>query len=281
MGMDIKLNKKKSAPSRNPFQNSMPYSKRFGYWAVVTDVNAEKNCVNVLTDMGEEILGVRVASTEWATYTKEPEGKQPELSGERHLPPVGTYVFCLMPTGCYEESFVLCSAFMKSEGAHEYFKQKGKESEWERIENSGWRYVTDYANGTKKITNTPNPDDATICVEINQEKEGEESAKVTVHGNSVTVTKDGIEIATDGKISISVEKDASVEIKGNADVKVTKDATIEAQNVSIKGSAKTEIHGGQVQIAGTVTPKGSGAFCGMPYCAYTGAPQSGDISLNA
>lgn len=228
--MNINIKNKKNAPSRTPFENSMPYNGRFGYWAVVTNVNSEKNCVDVVTDMGEEISGVRVASMEWATYKKEPEGKQPELSGERHLPPAGTYVFCLMPTGRYEESFVLCSAFMKSETFHEYFKQKDKESEWEKIENSGWRYTTDYESGTKKITNTPNPDDATITLELNQEKDGDEKVVLTIHGNVFTVTKDGVEKTSDGKETDSIDGDYSLEVGGNIKAKAKKSGTLEIGN---------------------------------------------------
>lgn len=59
------------------------------------------------------------------------------------------------------------------------------------------------------------------------------------------------------KAKIWIHNDGSMEIDG--DVKIT---------------------GETCEIAGTPTPSGSGAFCAMPYCAFTGAPQSGEISRN-
>ncbi len=103
--------------------------------------------------------------------------------------------------------------------------------------------------------------------------EGEEKATLTIHGNTITISKDGIKIET--------EKEVGLQIKGNAEIKVGKDAKIEAQNVTVKSSVKTEIKGGQVVLGGTVTPTGSGALCGIPSCLFTGAPHVGDTTLNA
>jgi hypothetical protein len=46
-------------------------------------------------------------------------------------------------------------------------------------------------------------------------------------------------------------------------------------------SQHTKLTGGQVEIGGTVAPNGQGALCGIPYCPYTGAPQTGAISSGA
>ena len=43
-------------------------------------------------------------------------------------------------------------------------------------------------------------------------------------------------------------------------------------------SNHTKLTGGNVEIGGSVAPSGQGALCGIPYCPYTGAPQTGKIS---
>lgn len=291
-GLRMNLRKKPVASGREEFGNSSPVDRRYGFWGTVTEVHPEDCTVHVRTDTGHIITGVRVASMEWATVYDE----DPKLSGERHLPPVDTFVFCMMPNGEMSSAFVLCSGFAKAESVHAYFKQKDKGDLWERIENSKWTYTTDYKTGTKTFKNRP--EDETVCLEIDQEDgEGEEKAVLTVHGTKLTIDKDGITLETDGKVSLTIDKDAELEVKGKATVKVEKDADIqvkgnaslkadgdakvEGKNVEVTASAKAQVKGAKVVIGGTVTPKGSGAFCGMPFCAFTGAPQSGDTSMGA
>lgn len=267
--MDIKLSKTHSAKKDFPFKNSTSLDTRFGFWGVVTEVHPEDCTVHVRTDTGIEIGGLRVAVFEWVTVVK-----NKHLTGERHLPPVDTYVFCLMPNGEYSSAFVLCSGFAYQEAIHGDFKKEGEDAAniLEKVENSGWHSTTDYRTGTKKFENKTDSK-PTITLEIDQESDGEEKAVLTVHENVITISKDGIKVETD--------KDIGIEVKGNVEVKTDKDAKIEAQNVTVKSSVKTEIKGGQVVIGGTVTPSGTGALCGLPSCLFTGAPHVGDTTLNA
>jgi hypothetical protein len=55
----------------------------------------------------------------------------------------------------------------------------------------------------------------------------------------------------------------------------------ETKSPSIKiDGTQVEITGGQLTVKGTVTPTGSGPFCGLPSCVITGAPHVGSIVLN-
>lgn len=275
--INIFMNKKQSAPQRRPFRTSTPFDHRNGFFGAVTEVHPETNTVHVVTDTGIELMNVEVASQQWVTYKK--DGK-PQLTGERNLPPVGTYVYCVMPNGTYDDCFVLCSMFSTA-SIHKDYMADDEDTANTRLcqENGGWLKTTDIRTGTKVIKNKP--ENETIKIEIDQESEGEEKATITIHGNVVTVSKDGIEIKTDGKVSFTADKDLELNVSGNATIKCDKDASIEAQNVTVKSSVKTEIKGGQVKLAGTVTPTGSGALCGLPSCLFTGAPHVGDTSLNA
>jgi hypothetical protein len=69
----------------------------------------------------------------------------------------------------------------------------------------------------------------------------------------------------EGTLNIECEQDVNITAKGNCTVK----------------STHTKLTGGNVEVGGSVTPSGQGALCGLPYCAYSGAPQTGKISSGA
>ncbi|MGL4981273.1 MAG: hypothetical protein ACRC4W_00185 [Treponemataceae bacterium] len=257
--MKIKLNitEKKNAQQRNGFDSA--YYDSIGFWGVVKEVHPESNTVHVRMRNGEILTKVRVASFEWVTVDK----KKGFLSGERHLPPVDTFVFCITPNKNNLDAFVLCSGFSLQESVHDDFKKKGDDGAnvWEKVENSGWKTTTDYRTGTKIIQNKK--EDGSIKIEVDQESENDEKLKITIHENEITITKDGIDIKTKKSINIKTEKDQE----------------IKAQNITIESSGKTEIKGSSIVIGGTVTPKGTGALCAIPVCPFSGAPHTGDTSM--
>ncbi len=206
--MVINIEKKKIAPDRKPFINSTPYDSQFGFWGVVTEVHPEDCTVHVRTNLGFELSGVKVASMEWVTVV---EGKH--LTGERHLPPIDTYVFCCMPNGEYSSAFVLCSGFTRQEAVHADFKIEGEDAAntHDKVENSGWEKITDYRTGTKTVKNKI--ENETINLNIDQESEGDEKVKISVHGTTIEITKDdGIKIDTDQKIELKSTKNGTLEV---------------------------------------------------------------------
>ena len=76
-----------------------------------------------------------------------------------------------------------------------------------------------------------------------------------------------VKLETPEEISIENEKSIKVEAKENVEVKATSKMKLEAQ--------ETELTGGIIKCNGTATPSGSGAFCAIPVCPFTGAPQCG------
>lgn len=99
--------------------------------------------------------------------------------------------------------------------------------------------------------------------------EGDDNVKVT------------IKIDEEGSITVNTEKDISVSAKGNASVVAEGDVTVEAKNNATVKSQNTKLTGGIVEIGGAVTPNGQGALCGIPYCVYSGAPQTGKQTQGA
>lgn len=239
----VRIIERNSAERRKEFRKETPYDNRFGFWGVVTEVHPEDCTVHVRMDTGHILSGVRVASLEWVTVS---QGKH--LTGERHMPPVDTYVFCLMPNGELSSAFVLCSGFTRSQAVHADFKKEGEDAAniHEKVENSGWVETTDYRTGTKKIQNrAENP---TVSIEVNQESAGDDKVTVSVNGTELTIDKDG-----------------TVDIK--------------AAKIITDTSNMTDLKGAVVRIGGSVTPNGRGALCGVPYCIFSGAPHSGDSAI--
>lgn len=102
-------------------------------------------------------------------------------------------------------------------------------------------------------------------------------------GEKILYARDGngevkakIHLKNDGSILVEGEKDAELQIKGNISITVDGNCDLNASQVTI--TANTKITGGNCEIGGTVSPTGQGAFCGIPFCAFTGAPQCGNIS---
>jgi hypothetical protein len=146
-----------------------------------------------------------------------------------------------------------------------------------------------YRSSGKMIDITP--DSVTIGIfDPETEYKDNERPETT---SSIVIDKDNNITITGANISITVED-------GNCDVKADKcnvsasDCTVEADNVNIKGVTKIEgdtidlkgvttidgnttIKGGMLQANGTAAPTGSGPFCGIPVCPFTGAPHVGNI----
>lgn len=85
------------------------------------------------------------------------------------------------------------------------------------------------------------------------------SKETTFHHNSGTQ----VLIKEDGSVELNVVADKTENIEGNHEVK----------------SPKVQITGGQLTVNGSVVPTTppTGPFCGLPFCLFTGAPQTGPI----
>ena len=84
------------------------------------------------------------------------------------------------------------------------------------------------------------------------------------------------------KAAISLLNDGKIEMVSPADFSLTgENVTVEGKKSLTLKSQTTELTGGTVKCKGTATPDGTGCFCGVPYCLYSGAPQTGTNVSNA
>lgn len=86
-----------------------------------------------------------------------------------------------------------------------------------------------------------------------------------------------------GKYVLDIAADGSINMTSQAAVSMSaQTGTVlqDAQSIQIN-SPETALTGGKVTINGSVSPTGQGAFCGMPFCAFSGAPHVGPTSEGA
>jgi len=136
----------------------------YAFTGMVTEVHPEDHTVHVRTKTGRVYSGLRVASLEWVTIDEEKDF----LSGQRRLPPVNTYVLCLMQTDDPNTAIVLCSLFGIQVAEHAAFKEDEEYAAHirKKITNSGWTFIEDNKTGTFKIYNKPTDLNPVIKCEI-------------------------------------------------------------------------------------------------------------------
>jgi hypothetical protein len=287
MALDVNYRRIKKLPGQSAMPRAGLYDDFcFGFFGMVAELHPEDNTVHVRTNSGLELSGLRVASLEWVTIDEE----KGFLSGERRLPPINTYVFCVMPTGDPASALVLCSAFGYQAADHTAFKEKSEDAKFikKQVDNAGWVRELDYRTGTRRIRN--HPKDETIKIEVDQEENGNEKVTITVHSSIFTVDKENgikveteknVDIAVKGNASLKVDGDLSAEAGGKANIKSTGAATVESSaDVSVKGQNVT------VEGAATVTLKSGDAGSWIPNCVITcpfgfghGGPAAGIVKL--
>jgi phage gp45-like len=251
---------------------------RYGCWGVVQSVNSKSISVDVYLDSGVFIAGVPVSSKEWVKETDD------YVTGERNLPPEGSRVFIMMPSGTMDSAFVLCSGFSIYETPHvDAFMAKDdsdkekKDPVRQRVLPGNWKTEYNHDNGTVKAVS---PDEKTSILLDYEPSDPElhlslfEKTKIdAVSGKDMKITCfDTVVTIKDGEITINVPKSA-VKVDGDATIEVSGNASLKATKTTVNGNV--EVTGGKFTMKGTVPPTGSGPLCAIPVCPFSGAPHSG------
>jgi hypothetical protein len=93
--------------------------------------------------------------------------------------------------------------------------------------------------------------------------------------SKIAMLNDGsIHTKTTGDKNEAVDGDYTLAGKKNVTSEAAKKNTVKGADVEVNGN--TRITGGSLECKGTASPTGSGCWCAMPFCAFTGAPQTGD-----
>ena len=120
----------------------------------------------------------------------------------------------------------------------------------------------------------------TITWEVNNPSYAsiDSTGKITINGKaklSVAVTGT-VNIQSSGAMTVTSSGTLDMSSTGAMKVKSSGALDIESTGAaSIKGNLT--IKGGSLTATGTASPSGSGPFCGLPACLFTGAPHVGSI----
>ncbi len=189
---------------------------RTGFWAYVTAVHSDSLTVDLENFNGFKFHYVPVACREWV-------GKDGG-KGERNLPPVGSRVFVMMPTGTIQGGFVLCSGFSFNSVNEQADFRAAKDEDIEKfnsskkiISNSGWTYEENLENGNISLVNGTQE----IMIEAvnadDNEKNVKKNLKITAFGSSFSFDDEGFLFAekNGNKISFDSNGAAVADKNGN------------------------------------------------------------------
>jgi hypothetical protein len=294
-----------------------PFDKRFGEWGKVEILHSDDNTVDIYLDSGTHLKRVPVASKEWVVYGEDAEkdynsGERdlPPVQGRVFIMmPTCTYNDCFVMPFSGFSTINQSAPYMEDD--REKIKERITPSGW-HVTND---YVTgshkavspdkktsleiDY--GTEEEPKEDAPElHLSLFDQIKADVIADDKATLSVFdevsiehvkGDSCTVKVFNTELVIKpGSVSLkpketTLEVDGNLEIKTGGDVTVEADgdATVKGTNITAEASASAKIKAPQVQITGgklTVNgtaPSGSGPFCGIPTCLFTGAPHGGNM----
>jgi hypothetical protein len=279
--MKITVQKRNAETSRSSqhLDRPSPYDKRYGAWGHVADADGDRksaysgdNSVDVVLDMGVCLRHVQVASREWVVI-KTVSGAD-YTTGERDLPPPNARVFVMMPTGTFDDCFVLCSGFAPvDKNDNTPFADDETETKRERIRQGGWHTTYDCLTGTyeaaspdgktcvkidygageeskekpelhlklfeKTALDVVDEDSANLSVfdgEVKIEHKKGGSAKVTVFDTELTIKKGEVSVKPK-KTVIDVDGDATINTSGKTTVEAQGDASVKGGNVTVEALA--------------------------------------------
>ncbi len=188
--MNLIFYNKSNYEKKNETSSSEYGQHRTGFWGYVSAVHSDSLSVDVENSNGFKFHYVPVASMEWVSK----DGG----AGERNLPPVGSRVFVMMPTGTVQGGFVLCSGFSfnsvneqadfratKSEDVEKFNSIK------KRILNSGWSYEENLENGNISFINKNQEVKVEIVNDDDSESGEKKGLKITAFGSSFSFDDNG------------------------------------------------------------------------------------------
>jgi hypothetical protein len=237
-----KTNGKAPIPAHHLNQPS-PYDKRYGAWGHVADTDDDEkvayssdNSVDVVLDMGVYLRHIPVASFEWVV--NKTVSDKDYTTGERDLPPPNARVFVMMPTGTFDDCFVLCSGFSPTEkNDNAPFSDDDTEKIRERVKQGGWHTIYDCLTGTYEIIS---PDEKTnIKIDYGTEEEEKEHPELHLK----LFEKTTLDVIDEDSANLSVfDGEVKIEHKKGDNAKITvfdTDITIKKGEVTINSKKST------------------------------------------
>lgn len=125
-----------------------------------------------------------------------------------------------------------------------------------------------------------------VAVSVFEEVELEhvkgDSCTIKVFDTEVVIKRGEVSIKPK-KTTIEVDGDAEIKTSGKTTIEATGDTMVKGENVNVEATASAtvkaanvKITGGNLLVNGSAAPTGTGPFCAVPACLFTGAPHTGN-----
>ena len=186
----INIIQSSSIKQKKGFNKSSLASFMGGIWGIVKKLNSEDVTVDVEMRNGIELRHIKVRSLEWAGHNSN------RAFGERDLPPLDSKVFIMLPDGPdnLDTAFVFCSVIDTvweiGEKAREELALSGKNREYLRINEVGWKFNYDKDTGDLTIESPEVTDKIIVNLDRTNKK-----AKVSVGNIEVEINNGQVNIA--------------------------------------------------------------------------------------
>jgi len=265
--MDITVRKKEAARTQGRgFPAGPPAGFRIGEAGRVDAVYSEDHTADVFLQTGVFLKRVPVRSAGWVVYDED-SGKGRNAGG-RDLPPLGSRVFVLMPSGTYDDCFVLCSLFSTPDEAAPFLGEE-KEGTRELVDPSGWHFTQDNATGGFKAAS---PDGKTSAGFDRDGTAGLElfgEAKLRHEKGGGTVFE-----AFDSTVTLK-PGEAVVEHQGSTITLKSGEVTIKTSGTITHDAPAYKFTGSSSQGSVNPDPAGGGVYCAIKICPFSGQPHTG------
>ena len=114
-------------------------------------------------------------------------------------------------------------------------------------------------------------------IDFNDEAEAEQIEVKNSLGHSMKMNPEGVAIETTEGNKLSIDKDGNIniEVSANSEINVGADCNLNVTGNATITSPSTTVTGGMLTVNGASPPEGSGPFCSLPTCLFSGAPHAG------
>ena len=199
--MKIIVRKAQQSVNKGSSTQSSYMDGAFGFWGEVSAVDSTTNRVRVVASTGIEYYGLPVASNEWVNKTDN------YVSGEIKLPPIGSRVFVLTPTGTIAGAFVLCSGYAAGDpSTHELYSNKNEKEKNNKIAKkrtqSGWLETEEYESGIRTFISQ----NKKMQIQLNPD-EKENSIDIKLNDFEIKIDENGLHINNSGSSQITMKSD--------------------------------------------------------------------------
>ena len=105
------------------------------------------------------------------------------------------------------------------------------------------------------------------------------NSTITIVGNNTINLTGENTIKVDNKSNVEITGESNITVGGNSNINVSGSTKLTCPDVTVESSTGITLTGGGYlkTASGTVSPNGTGGFCGIPICPFSGVSHTGNM----